>query len=197
MHAGFQGGFNNILRPKDVRLDGFKRVVFGSWHLLERYSVHDGIYAFHGVLETVFVADITDKKAYRWILGVGITLGHFKLFEFIARIDDNALNLRETLVNRFDKFFPKEPVAPVTKIDLFSKMPGTGIVKVAALCGSIPEQEDKISRFSLTYRLYSSHRSERGIAFNKLAICSLGDNSAALQHKNVVTAENSTLDGAL
>ncbi len=87
------GGTDDVLATKDVGLDGFKGVVLGGGHLLERRGVDDDVDPAEGFFEAFSVANIPDEVPQAGVLGGRIDLGHLKLLEFVPREDDQLAGL--------------------------------------------------------------------------------------------------------
>ena len=83
--------------PRTLVLIGLERVVLADRDVLERGRVDDDVDAFHRAPQTLRVADVADEEPQLRIAVRRIELRHLVLLEFVARIDDDASNVRIAL----------------------------------------------------------------------------------------------------
>ena len=93
LNASFDGTFNNILRPKDVCFDKFKRVILSCRNMLESSAMDHNVHASKCLSKAIFIPYIPNEISNARVLFRRKNLSHFKLLEFVTTIDDQSLGL--------------------------------------------------------------------------------------------------------
>ena len=89
LHAGVDGGLDDVLAAHDVGLDELERVVLRGVDLLERRGVHDVVDVVHRAQQPALVADVADEPAQARV--VAEQLPDLVLLELVAGEDDQSL----------------------------------------------------------------------------------------------------------
>ena len=97
LHPVCQGCPDDVLRPQDVGLDEFRRVVLSGGHLLEGGGVHHHVHPAEGQGQPLAVADVTQEEPHAAHLLGGEPLGHvdlhFVLLQLVPGKDDQLARL--------------------------------------------------------------------------------------------------------
>ena len=107
LHAAVKRGVNDILRPVNVGLDRFKRIIFTGRNLLHCRRMDHIIHSAECPIQPILVPHISNKKAhFRHIHSVLIIIFHDMLLKLVPGIDNDLLWMI-ALKNHFQEFFPK------------------------------------------------------------------------------------------
>ena len=117
LHALINGGIDDVFGADDVRLNGLKRIVLASRHLLECSRMDHDVHAMKRPLQPIQVAHVSDKIADRDWTVLREQLPHFMLLEFIAAEDDQLL-WTEFLENDLSELLSKRTGSTGHKHDL-------------------------------------------------------------------------------
>jgi hypothetical protein len=88
LHAGVDGGVDDVLRAADVGLDVLERVVLGRVDLLEGGGVDDVVDVVERAIQTGPIADVADEEAQARV--VAEHPAHLELLELVTAEDDET-----------------------------------------------------------------------------------------------------------
>ena len=91
LYALIDASIDQIHSATDISLHTLEGVVFCDWHNFGSCGMHHVIDAIQCPVQTILVADITDKKPHAVI--VAIELGHLPLFHLISGENNQLLRV--------------------------------------------------------------------------------------------------------